>query len=290
MKNQLSAVAVQGAVAGTESSLPNSILAQINKTLRFTGLQAKKAFFFSIVLFNLLSSSLIAQNSDTLDVDTFGFLILSPVKVLAPYESATVTILVGKSGNQVDGATDIDIELELDKEVLFPSAPALDLSNSWFFDTTSLDTTVSLDSANRKIAIAGHRSVATSGYGQLYELTLVAGPNGIEANRMVKGGGGLVIVSDIGFKTSPIQENLSQEAPEATLFPNPCHNMVNFDWQDNRPTSVTFYTTSGQVAATLSQNQIALGTYATHSLSEGLYKVVMVYENQAHHTQTLIVN
>lgn len=288
MKTQLLSVAVQGTAAAQDTSmLKNSGFAIANRAKHsLKGLLGH--FTLTICLLLSLNSRGISQNNGTLDIASVGFSVSGPSQVLSLGESVTLTVEIGDASSTVSQATDFELDLELSEDVLFPSQPDIEFTDSWFFDSATVDTTVSLSSSDRIISIDGHRNSSVNGYGQFLEITLVAGKDGVNPMSMIQSGTGIILIEDIGFKQTPLAPDTELTAT-ALLWPNPCRDRLNFNWNGQEPQKVRFFDSRGQLVQNLSPSDIQRASYSTTNLKKGMYRIVLNYPDQKPTSKTVLV-
>ena len=272
MKTLFAAVAAQGAVPANSPAMP--IFKQVSNLLQRSNvcnkwLKAGFSFLFGIFLFASYAN---AQGSVILAASDFNLRVTTSDGFVDAGKPAILRIELGDNDNPVNNAIEVEIELELDAGVIFPTDPIINTGNSWFFDPENSSLTVNADSDSKTIQVIGLSNVGVSGEGNFFFFFILAGSDGIQANHMINSTGGLVIIEDIGYKkpTTLLQR-------ETRLFPNPFHDHLNFNWGSSVPNAVQVINQQGVLVMNLADAQIQNGRWTDFNLAPGIYHIKIDY-------------
>lgn len=221
------------------------------------------------------------QNYDTLAVTDCNFQILAPNRVLEKGEAVDLTLVVGNRNNPVYHAIAMDLTLKYDVGAVFPGAAPVGLNNSWFFDSGTRNPTTYLHSGTQSVQLVGLRSTSKTGYGTVFTLTVVAGLAGTPANQLIKAGGGIIVVEDLGFKQFPTSFSIGTPPLTPIAFPNPCQAKIGFNWQGNQPQTVICRDLTGKQVAIWEGAALASPTQDLSNLPKGLYVLTYGYTGQS---------
>lgn len=284
MLNQILAADAQGAIAANAASLSTNKLSNPTSFVQNARKLLPKAFALLVFAVSFWGCVAYAQTYDTLSVFNWGLQINSTTDFVAEGEEAILQIEVGSSNYIVEHAVEVDIELELHDDVVFPNNPTVDTDQSWFFNSSNPAPTVSTDSNARTLSVHGTASPDVGGHGTVFEITLEAGPGGIYTSHMINSGGGaMVIIDDVGYKQAAPSET---ETQNSFAFPNPFQEALNFQWGAELPRSVRILDQQGREVGQMSDAQIEARIWSAPKLSPGIYMVEVQY---AHHSEWLKV-
>lgn len=239
--------------------------------------QFTRIFGLVVLIANLgcLASSIFAQSYDTLDVSLYNFQITAPTGNLNQGESATFYIHIGTESEPVSNAVGFDIELTLGTDASFPTDPDFDLSNSWLLPSGA-DTTEFRDADEGTVRLLADRndSETATGHGELFAFTVQSNANGVPAASLVTGGGGLIMVDNVGYKTAPQAESVFSSNP--VLYPNPCQARLKFDWKGGKPLKMHLVSMTGQLIE-VPVSDMDAGVMEVSNLPSGMYQAVLQY-------------
>lgn len=270
MRKFNAAAAAQGACAANGIAMPNSkgnFGLHHSQNLPKSILRLCFLFLLGITISTMATK---AQGLDTLLANDLGLYVTSESGFIESGETAILHIELGNNESVVNNAIAFSIDLKIDQDAIMSINPAVSIASSWFFDPTNANLGVAVDLSTRTITLSGFTTNAVSGFGNVLDISIEAGPDGIYANQIVNSTGGIVIIENIGFKRP--QEFLETES---SVYPNPFNSTLNFDWGTTTPSSVQVFNQQGILIAKLSQDQISMGKWYAPEIPSGLYHVVI---------------
>ncbi|MCB9234620.1 MAG: T9SS type A sorting domain-containing protein [Bacteroidia bacterium] len=236
---------------------------------------AIKRSVFLFLAISLIRSISLAQSPDTLDVSEFAFQVWTRAGVLNAGDTATFFIELGTAAETADDVVGFEINLTPGSSAEFPEEPNFELENSWLCSPAQAVTQTTSDQEENSIKFNVHRNDWTgqTGYGELFRIDLVCTQDNTPAENLVAGGGGMVLIDNIGFK----HLEMTPEKPLATLFPNPCSSTLHFSWGMDLPQRVDLVDMNGN-SRPVSMNSIVSGNFEVAGMKEGIYQVVVQFE------------
>ena len=263
----------------------NSFRSAFGKTTSNESLRQSGRLLLLALTILLNTIHLNAQPYDTLDASTVHFEIIAPNVTLNQGETATINIEVGTASAPVNYAVEFDVELELGDDATFTSNPGYDLSSSWFYPLGNLDTTQSSNATARTVSLQGIRSSNVSGHGILFQVTLEADRDGVEASDLVSGGGIHVLVEDLGFKrhATALETTMPLKA-----YPNPASDLLNLELPKDSPATIALLNQQGQPVLRRDATSNQVQALSVGHLPRGIYILISEQAGQRQ-TQKIIL-
>ena len=276
MKSFISSAAVQGMAAEQGTSVPFST--KFNSFFSFSEgrfLSAKLLFLLSLLL-GFSAAVTKGQNSDTLLIQDAGFYVYGPASSLSSGESAELDIHIGLATDPIASVAEIELEIELETFADMPDLADISFTDSWFYDGSA---TVELQSGSHSIRITGTRNPSVNGGGLVLKVNLTANQDGVDPQSMVKTGVGIMDIDDMGFKTKSLASSIGNLS-DPILYPNPCRDFVNFEWNGPQASLVNFYNSQGQLVGSMDEQALQLGRFDCSHFPPGRYLVVMSFSDR----------
>lgn len=158
-----------------------------------------------LVLIISLFSLCMAQSTSWKSISNFAHEFHLPDTTINTGDTVTLQVKLGTSASPVAYAHAADLTIELSEDAEMPESFEVDLTGSWLFDDSNVQTTTSLNFSERKLLILAERTdnISREGNGLILSIRLVSAEDNVNAQDLIVASGGIILVENVDMRIAP---------------------------------------------------------------------------------------